>query len=99
MPLRASLIHLYRCGPYSWAERLVAGTRDRRAVHAWSRHGRSIQRPWPGCAGLTDHAWTMHELLSYPVYRLPDAPPRSRARTYKDVLARLEGALTPVASG
>jgi hypothetical protein len=50
-------------------------------------------------AGLTDHAWTMHELLSYPVYRLPGAPPRSKARTYKDVLARLEGALTPVASG
>jgi hypothetical protein len=49
-------------------------------------------------AGLTDHAWTMHELLSYPVYRLPGAPPRSAARTYKDVLARLEGAFTPVPS-
>jgi hypothetical protein len=57
------------------------------------------QRTPAMAAGLTDHAWTMHELLSYPVYRLPDAPPRSKARTYKDVLARLEGALTPVASG
>ncbi len=57
------------------------------------------QRTPAMAAGLTDHAWTMHELLSYPVYRLPGVPPRSKARTYKDVLARLEGAFTPVPSG
>ena len=57
------------------------------------------QRTPAMAAGLTDHAWTMQELLSYPVYHVPDAPPERKARTYKDVLARLEGILTPVASG
>ena len=42
-------------------------------------------------AGLADHAWTMHELLCYPLYPLKDAPQRSTIRTYKDVLERLEG--------
>ena len=50
-------------------------------------------------AGLADHVWTMHELLSYPLYPPKVAPLKSKIRTYKDVLARLEGALTPVASG
>jgi hypothetical protein len=40
-------------------------------------------------AGLTDHAWTMHELLSYPLYPSKVAPPKSKIRTYKDVLERL----------
>ena len=44
-------------------------------------------------AGLADHAWTMHELLHYPLYQLKDDPQRSRIRTYKDVLERLEGIL------
>jgi hypothetical protein len=44
-------------------------------------------------AGLSDHAWAMHELLSYPLYPPKDAPQRSRIRTYKDVLERLEGVL------
>lgn len=44
-------------------------------------------------AGLADHAWTMHELLSYPLYPSKDAPQRSKIRTYKDVLERLEGVL------
>jgi hypothetical protein len=42
-------------------------------------------------AGLADHAWTMHELLSYPLYPPKVAPPKSKIRTYKDVLERLEG--------
>jgi hypothetical protein len=42
-------------------------------------------------AGLADHAWTMHELLSYPLYPPKDAPPKSEIHTYKDVLDRLEG--------
>jgi hypothetical protein len=41
-------------------------------------------------AGLADHAWTMRELLSYPLYP-PKEPPRRRVRTYKEVLERLEG--------
>jgi hypothetical protein len=41
-------------------------------------------------AGLADHAWTMHELLSFPLYQPKDAPQRCKIRTYKDVLERLE---------
>jgi hypothetical protein len=41
-------------------------------------------------AGLADHAWTMHELLSYPLYPSKDAPQRGKIRTYKDILERLE---------
>jgi hypothetical protein len=43
-------------------------------------------------AGLADHAWTMHELLCYPLYP-PKEAPRSKVRTYKEVLERLEGVL------
>jgi hypothetical protein len=42
-------------------------------------------------AGLADHAWTMRELLSYPLYTPKDPPQRSNSRTYKEVLERLEG--------
>jgi hypothetical protein len=31
-------------------------------------------------AGLADHAWTMHELLCYPLYP-PKEAPRSKVRT------------------
>jgi hypothetical protein len=41
-------------------------------------------------AGLADHAWTMRELLSYPLYPLKEPPQRSNPRTYKEVLERLE---------
>jgi hypothetical protein len=44
-------------------------------------------------AGLAEHAWTMHELLSYPLYPSKDTPQRSKIRTYKDVLERLEEVL------
>ena len=43
-------------------------------------------------AGLTDHAWTMPELLSYPLYPPKDAPPKRQLRTYADVLERLKDA-------
>jgi IS1 family transposase len=43
-------------------------------------------------AGLADHAWTMRELLGYPLYPPKDAPPQSEPRTYADVLERLKGA-------
>ena len=42
-------------------------------------------------AGLADHAWTMREILSYPLYPPNDAPQRSKIHTYKDVLKRLKG--------
>jgi hypothetical protein len=48
-------------------------------------------------AGLADHAWTMHELLSYPLYPPKDPPQRRKIRTYQDVLERLKGAF-PVAA-
>jgi IS1 family transposase len=41
-------------------------------------------------AGLADHAWAMQELLRYPLYP-PKDPPKSRPRTYKEVLERLKG--------
>jgi hypothetical protein len=43
-------------------------------------------------AGLAEHAWTMPELISYPLYPPKDPPRRSSPRTYKEVLERLEGA-------
>jgi hypothetical protein len=43
-------------------------------------------------AGLADHAWTMQELLCYPLYPPTDATPQGKPRTYADVLERLNGA-------
>jgi IS1 family transposase len=40
-------------------------------------------------AGLADHAWSMSELLSYPLYPSSDVPQRP-VRTYKEVLERLK---------
>jgi len=50
------------------------------------------QRTPAMAAGLADHAWTMAELLRYPLYLPKDAPPQGKPRTYADVLERLEGA-------
>src|SRR5271156_3430856 len=44
-------------------------------------------------AGLSDHRWAMLELLTYPLYPSNSPPPRSRPRTYQDVLDMLDGAL------
>jgi hypothetical protein len=44
-------------------------------------------------AGLADHAWAMHALLSYPLYPPRGAPQGSKIRTYKDVLERLGSVL------
>jgi hypothetical protein len=51
------------------------------------------QRTPAMAAGLTDHAWTMEELLCFPLY--PPAAPRPKPppRTYKDVLERIKGAI------
>ena len=44
-------------------------------------------------AGLADHAWTMEELLCYPLYPPVDPKPKPPPRTYKDVLERLKGVI------
>lgn len=44
-------------------------------------------------AGLTDHAWTMEELLRYPLYPTVDPRPKPPPRTYRDVLERLRGVI------
>ena len=40
-------------------------------------------------AGLSDHAWTMPELLCFPLYPPKDPPQLGEPRTYDDVLRRL----------
>ena len=50
-------------------------------------------------AGLTDHAWTMPELLGYPLYPPRDDPPPGQVRTYKDVLDRLAAVAAEAATG
>jgi hypothetical protein len=44
-------------------------------------------------AGLADHAWTMEELLSYPLYPPADPRPKQPPRTHKEVLERLKGVI------
>jgi len=44
-------------------------------------------------AGLADHAWTMRELLCHPLYPTKDAQQKSKIRTYKEVLQRLESVI------
>lgn len=51
------------------------------------------QRTPAMAAGLTDHAWTMPELLTFAVYPLKDQQPQQPTRTYKDVLERLKGVI------
>jgi len=48
-------------------------------------------------AGLSDHVWSMHELLAYPLYPPKDAPQRAKCRTYEEVLERLQGAFATAA--
>jgi hypothetical protein len=45
-------------------------------------------------ACLTDHVWTMRELLCHPLYPPKDAPQRGKIRTYQDVLDRLKGVVS-----
>lgn len=42
-------------------------------------------------AGLTEHAWSMRELVSYPLYPPNNAKQRAKVRTYAEVLERLKG--------
>src|SRR4051794_3928968 len=42
-------------------------------------------------AGLSDHPWTMQELLTYPLYPAGDGTPDKKVRTYDEVLERLKG--------
>jgi len=60
------------------------------------------QRTPAMAAGLTDHPWTMQELLHYPLYPATDGSPPKKLRTYKEVLERLKGVerkLTPTPEG
>jgi len=57
------------------------------------------QRTPAMAAGLTDHAWTMAELLHYPVYSPQETPAKSQLRTYADVLERLKGAYAEPGDG
>jgi hypothetical protein len=49
------------------------------------------QRTPAMAAGLTDHPWSMAELLRYPLYPPADSPPKKTPRTYQEVLDRLKG--------
>jgi hypothetical protein len=49
-------------------------------------------------AGLADQAWSMEELLGYPLYPCHDSPPKP-VRTYADVLQRLSRGHADLASG
>lgn len=49
------------------------------------------QRTPAMAAGLTDHPWTMEELLHYPLYPATDDTPTKKVRMYKEVLERLKG--------
>jgi IS1 family transposase len=56
------------------------------------------QRTPAMAAGLSEHAWTMRELLAFPLYP-PKDPPQRRVRTYQEVLERLKGSLPCKATG
>jgi hypothetical protein len=56
------------------------------------------QRTPAMAAGLADHAWSMEELLSRPLYPSEDSRQRP-FRTYDDVLARLHRGKAELASG
>src|SRR5829696_4224372 len=49
------------------------------------------QRTPAMAAGLADHPWAMEQLLRYPLYPPRDGTPSPRARTYAEVLERLNG--------
>jgi hypothetical protein len=51
------------------------------------------QRTPAMAAGLADHAWTVAELLCYPLYPPVDPGPKPPPRTYQDVLERLKGVI------
>jgi IS1 family transposase len=57
------------------------------------------QRTPAMAAGLADHAWSMHELLSFPIYPPQNDPKSAKVRTYQEVLERLEGAQQLDATG
>lgn len=56
------------------------------------------QRTPAVAAGLADHPWTMEELLRYPLYPPRDGAPHAKARTYNEVLERINGVEQKLAS-
>jgi hypothetical protein len=60
------------------------------------------QRTPAMAAGLTDHTWTMEEMLRCPVYPPRQAERHATIRTYEEVLERLKGVyrkLSPASEG
>jgi hypothetical protein len=55
------------------------------------RPPRYRQRTPAMAAGLSDHVWSMEELLRHPLYPQKDDQSEKRSRTYQDVLERLKG--------
>ena len=55
------------------------------------RPPRYRQRTPAMAAGLSDHVWSMEELLRHPLYPQKDDRGEKRSRTYQDVLERLKG--------
>jgi hypothetical protein len=63
------------------------------------RPPRYRQRTPAMAAGLSDHVWSMEELLRYPLYAPKEDQGERRSRTYQDVLQRLKGVYpTPAAA-
>ncbi len=58
--------------------RIAAGPRGR---HSWQARSPAM------AAGLTDHRWTMYELLSYPIRLPPRVAPKRRGRPPKRIQA------------
>jgi hypothetical protein len=57
------------------------------------------QRTPAMAAELTDHVWSMEELLRYPLYAPQGGTPEKKVRTYKDVLDRLTGIYPQASAG
>jgi len=57
------------------------------------------QRTPAMAAGLADHPWAMAELLRYPLYPQKGGAPRTKVRTYDEVLERLNGVERKLAPG
>jgi hypothetical protein len=60
-------------------------------VKVQAKPPRYRQRTPAIAAELTDHVWSMEELLRYPLYAPKDGTAEKKVRTYKDVLDRLKG--------
>jgi hypothetical protein len=80
-------MYLIGC-PYNWCwphHELRVHLPDQPGVRRWRERTPAI------AAGLTDHLWSVHELLTYKVAPAPWVPPKRRGRPRKAV----EGSVPP----